>query len=82
MRLIDLDQTIFVPIVDEGVGTSYELQMTVGEFFDKFLDGNVPEPVDAVPVDWIKARRGKHGSVMDIVVGVLITEWRNEEGKV
>ena len=36
--LIDLDQTIFIPIVDESKGgVKYELQMTVGEMFDKML---------------------------------------------
>ena len=56
MRLIDLDQTIFVPIVDESKGgIEYEMEMTIGEMFDRFLDGFQPEMVDAVPVEWIKA---------------------------
>ena len=50
MRLIDLDQKIIVPIVDEMAEPSYEVQMTVGEFFDRFLEGNKPEIVEAVPV--------------------------------
>ena len=55
MRLIDLDQDIFVPIVDESQGgCRYELRMTVGEFFDRFLEGSfTPEVVDAIPVDWL-----------------------------
>ena len=54
MRLIDLDQTIFVPIIDESKGgVSYEMQMTVEELFQKFFDGNVPEVVDAIPMWWI-----------------------------
>lgn len=55
MRLIDLDQTIFVPIVDETHdNASYEMQMTVGEFFDKFCEGFKPEVIDAVPVEWLE----------------------------
>lgn len=54
MRLIDLDQTIFVPIVDESKGgVQYEIEMTVEELFQKFFDGNVPEVVDAIPMWWI-----------------------------
>ena len=55
MRLIDLDQTIFVPIVDESKGgVEYEMEMTIGEMLDKFLDGFQPEIVDAVPVEWLR----------------------------
>ena len=61
MRLIDLDQTVFVPIVDESKGgVSYEMQMTLAEFFDKFLDGFKPEVVDAIPVEWLKAHRTEY----------------------
>ena len=57
MQLIDLDQTIFVPIVDETKGgVTYEIQMTVAEFFDKFCKGFAPEVVEAVPVEWINWR--------------------------
>lgn len=60
MRLIDLDQTIFVPIVDESKGgVEYEMEMSIGEMFDKFLDGFQPEIVDAVPVKWLKDK-AKH----------------------
>ena len=54
MRLIDLDQKVIVPINDERYGTTYEVQMTVAEIFDKFLEGNKPEVIDAIPVDWLK----------------------------
>ena len=53
-RLIDLDQPIFVPITDESQGgVQYEQQMTIEELFQKFFDGNVPEIVDAIPVEWL-----------------------------
>ena len=54
MRLIDLDQQIIVPICDETKGMTYETQMTIAEFFERFLDGFQPEIVDAVPVEWLK----------------------------
>lgn len=57
MKLVDLDQQIFVPVVDEtNGGAVYEMGMTVGEFFDKCCEGFKPEVVDAVPVDWLKAK--------------------------
>lgn len=60
MRLIDLDQTIFVPIVDESKGgVEYELEMTVAEFFEKFFDGFQPEIVDAIPVEWLHAWKNR-----------------------
>lgn len=55
MRLIDLDQQIFVPIVDDVQGTSYEVQMTIAELFDRFFEGFQPQAVDAVPVGWIRS---------------------------
>ena len=55
MRLIDLDQTIFVPIIDESKGgVKYEVEMTVAEMFDKFFEGVQPEVVDAIPVEWLR----------------------------
>lgn len=55
MRLTDLDQTIFIPLMDEAEGTTYEVQMTLGEFLYKFLDEFQPEVVDAIPVEWIRS---------------------------
>lgn len=60
MRLIDLDQKIFVPIVDESNGgVEYEMEMTIGEMFDRFLDGFQPEIVEAVPVKWLHAWKNR-----------------------
>lgn len=54
MRLIDLDQTVFVPLIDESKGgVKYEVQMTIAEVFDKFFDGVQPEIIDAIPMWWI-----------------------------
>lgn len=88
MRLIDLDQTIFIPIVDESKGgVKYELQMTVGEMFDKFCEGFQPEVVDAVPVEWLKEQiRPYTGDVSDIgksasngTIKGIICRWRKEQ---
>jgi len=46
-RMVDLDQSVFVPIVDETKGGMvYEMQMTLGEFFEKFLPDFTPEVVE------------------------------------
>ena len=83
MRLIDLDQTIFVPIVDESKGgVEYEMEMTVGEMFDKFLDGFQPEIVDAVPVEWLVEQRDKLSEAWDEEwheINGLIEQWREEQ---
>ena len=51
MKLVDLNQTIFIPIVDESKGgMEYEMKMSVGEFFAKCCQGFEPEVVDAIPV--------------------------------
>ncbi len=54
MKLIDLDQTIVVPVEDDEMGVTCEMQMTVAEMFDRFLDGFEPEIIDAVPVEWLE----------------------------
>lgn len=48
MRLIDADQKIFVPIEDEQIGVSYEMEMTIMEFFDKFFDGFQPTVIEKI----------------------------------
>ena len=54
MKLVNLDQTIFIPVVDETHGgVTVEMKMTVGEFFRKFCEGLEPEVVDAIPVEWM-----------------------------
>ena len=55
MKLVDLEQQIFIPIVDESKGgVEYEMKMTVGEFFGKFCEGFEPEVVEAIPVEWTR----------------------------
>lgn len=89
MRLIDLDQPIFVPIIDESKGgVKYELQMTVGEMFDKFCEGFQPKVVDAVPVEWLRkytavgvaptGDRLTEGNER-LVIHRILNEWRKEQ---
>ena len=82
MRLIDLDQTILVPIVDESKGgVEYEMEMTIAEFFDKFLDGFQPEIVDAIPVEWMRTLQEKEGvgSAGWVAIEVIIQLWDREQ---
>lgn len=79
MRLIDLDQPIFVPIIDESKGgVSYEIRMTVEELFQKFFDGNVPEVVDAIPVEWLrqKAEENSHYAEPYFAFAYVLHEWQ------
>lgn len=66
MKLIDMEQKIFVPIVDDRIGTSYEVETTIEEFFKKFLEEFNPKVIDAIPVDWLE----KHSKQS------VIDEWR------
>lgn len=81
-RLIDLDQTVFVPIVDESKGgVSYEMQMSLAEFFDKFLDGFKPEVVDAIPVKWLieRANAPERAPLYRRYAQMLYEEWQQEQ---
>lgn len=77
-RLIDLDQTIVVPIDDETVGTSYEMQMPLEEFFKKFFDGFMPDIVEAVPVQWLKEQEKTEGK-LGKAAGKVLRAWKKEE---
>ena len=80
MRLIDLDQKIIVPIEDERAETSYEVQMTVAELFDKFLEGNKPEIVEAVPVEWLKGLMlSTEDDVDKVEFAWIMREWESEQ---
>lgn len=87
IKLIDLDQEIFVPIYDEAQGMTYEQIMTIGEMFDKFMGGYQPHVVDAIPVEWLTAQiKSYTGDVSDIGKSVrngtikeLIRKWQNEQ---
>lgn len=74
MRLIDLEQRIFVPVVDETRGgMTYEMEMSVGEFLDRCCGGFRPEVVEAIPVEWLEQMQKKttlrrtSDSIMDVL---------------
>lgn len=82
MKLVDLDQTIFVPVVDEtNGGATYEMKMTVGEFFAKCCAGFAPEVVEAIPVEWLKhmISVGKKGSLNNTSIEYVLEAWRIEQ---
>ena len=74
MKLVDLEQQIFVPVVDETHGgVTVEKQMTVGEFFEKFCQGFEPEVVEAIPVEWLQTQ------LTDDAYNKLIYRWQKEQ---
>lgn len=79
MRLIDLDQQIFVPIVDDVQGTSYEVQMTIAELFDRFLEGFQPQVVEAVPVEWIRDMMLEREEEESRAAWIVKREWQKEQ---
>ena len=88
MKLVDLEQQIFVPVVDETHGgVTVEMQMTVGEFFGKCCQGFEPEVVEAIPVAWLKAQESSYtGDASDIgktvrngTIKDLIRKWQKEQ---
>lgn len=82
MKLIDLDQQIFVPITDEAKGgATYEIQTTVGEFLKGCCDEFTPEVVDAIPVDWLDDRANDitRAPLYRRYAQILMDEWQNEQ---
>ena len=84
-NLIDLNQTIFVPITDETKGGLVrEEQTTIGEFFNKFLDEFEPEVVDAIPVKWLenvmKKLEDKGCDDGKRIISTLIDLWYSDRG--
>ena len=84
MRLVDLDQTIFIPVVDETHGgVTVEMQMTVGEFFGKFCKGFEPETVEAIPVEWINGWRQdaikRNDGLAKDMLDWLLGAWQKEQ---
>ncbi len=78
-RFVNLDQTIVVPINDETLGTSYEMQVTLEEFFDKFFDGFMPDIVEAVPVQWLKDMETDNDGKLGKAAGRILKAWKKEE---
>ncbi len=88
MKAVDINQTIFIPVVDEAHGgVTVEMKMTVGEFFAKCCHGFEPEVVEAIPVEWLKAQESSYtGDASDIgktvqngTIKNLIRKWQKEQ---
>jgi hypothetical protein len=83
MKLVNLEQQIFVPVVDETHGgVTVEMQMTVGEFFAKCCDGFEPEVVEAIPVEWLKAQNDSteyFKTVQWQAVELILELWEKEQ---
>ncbi len=84
MRLVDINQTIFIPVVDETHGGAVvEMKMTVGEFFGKFCQGFEPEAVEAIPVEWIDGWRQdaikRNDGLAKDMLDWLLGAWQKEQ---
>jgi hypothetical protein len=80
--LVDLDQTIFIPVVDETHGgVTVEMQMTVGEFFARCCQGFEPEVVEAIPVEWLQKKRkyASEGDSLDVGIAEVLDMWEKEQ---
>ena len=86
MKLIDLDQYVIVPVVDETRGgIQYEMQMSIGELLKKTLEDFEPEIIEAVPVAWLEKKRKEalqEGMMPDEVdaVEMVMWMWQKEQG--
>lgn len=78
-KLVSLNQIIIVPINDETMGTSYEMQMPLEEFFEKFFDGFMPDIVEAVPVTWLKDLEMDNDGKLGKAAGRILKAWAKEE---
>ena len=81
MKLVDIDQTIFVPVVDETHGgMTVEMKMTVGEFFAQCCQGFEPEVVEAIPVEWLKQKTEHPDSYTQGSAKWMLGCWKREQG--
>ena len=78
-KLVSLNQIVVVPINDEAEGTSYEMQMTLEEFFNKFFDGFMPDIVDAVPMEWLKNMEMDNDGKLGKAAGRIRKAWEKRE---
>ena len=80
MNLVDLEQKVFIPIVDESKGgVTYEVQMSIAEVFEKFFGGNTPQIVEAVPVEWLRQEAMKDDGLINSVIRGLLAKWRQKQ---
>lgn len=81
-NLIDLNQTVFVPVVDESKGgVEYEIKMTLAEFFEKCLPDFKPKIVDAIPTEFLRKKMNEaddEGAWEDVdTISWLIQCWQS-----
>lgn len=84
MKLTSLDQTIIITIVDETHGgMEYEVQMTVGEFFEKCCAGFAPEAVEAIPVEWLREFDLYYAGISGGTpyMNALLEAWKGQEAR-
>lgn len=84
MKLVDLEQQIFVPVVDEiHGGVTVEMQMTVGEFFGKFCQEFEPEVVEAIPVGWLREFDLYYAGISGGTpyMNALLEAWKGQEAR-
>lgn len=80
MKLVNLEQKVFIPIVDENKGgATYEVQMSIAEVFKKFFEGNTPQIVDAVPVAWLLQKMQLPVGTDANPFGYVLAEWQGEQ---
>jgi hypothetical protein len=82
MKLVDLEQQIFVSVVDETHGgVTVEMKMTVGEFFGKFCQGFEPEVIEAIPVEWLREFDLYYAGISGGTpyMNALIETWKGQE---
>ena len=81
MKLINIDQTVFIQIVDESKGgITYEREMTLSEFFDECLPDFKPDIVDAIPIEWLKKQfYDNPGSLWADMCRTVYTGWKKTQ---
>ena len=83
MKMVDIDQTIFIPVVDETHGgVTVEMNMTVGEFFTRCCKGFELQIVEAIPVNWISTYMNKsYGRVRAEIIREMLDAWMEQEAR-
>lgn len=83
MKTINIDQIINVPIRDEQIGASYDMEMTVSEFFEKFCREFKPEITESIPLDWFawQIKYAKKEDFSDALKSLIFVKKSWEETK-
>jgi len=83
MKLVDISQTIFVPVVDEvHGGVTVEMGMIVEDFFSRFCPGFEPQFVEAIPVNWISGYMNQaYGRVRAEIIREMLDAWMEQEAR-